>query len=162
MKTLRELLTQYSDHRVDALTYLLKYYYDGHQDTQSVWSAFDKVWTRLIPLEGKPSDELSAIAIRAVAAQDEEWYEVYGIGSDIGETFSLDFVVWESLIDLNITDDTFNVIKDHEIIAHILWEITFWGWTEGAVRERRTELIESEEEINNCLDDELDGDTDDD
>ena len=43
------------------------------------------------------------------------------------ELFSIDFLDWYKLLDLEIYKTL--KIKDFEILAHFLWEITFWGFS---------------------------------
>ncbi len=57
------------------------------------------------------------------------------------EIFAIDPSEWNLLIDATITDLRASrdggSLPDHELLAHILWEITFYGFTQSQVSEAR-------------------------
>lgn len=55
-----------------------------------------------------------------------------------GTTFAVDYVDWTWLIDLHVRDDI--GLQAHDILAHILWEITFHGFTNNKVKNSRETL----------------------
>ena len=59
--------------------------------------------------------------------------------------YAADLVSWKELIDLSIVNETNKSM--HEIIACILWEITFWGWTDQEVTNERNKLKKTIEDI---------------
>lgn len=54
------------------------------------------------------------------------------------DTYAVDFIPWNELIDLEIYSLT-NLDKN-AILAHILWEITFYGYTSEKVNKEREKL----------------------
>ena len=61
------------------------------------------------------------------------------------ETFACDFCPWSELIDIDIVCGL--PISEAEIAAHILWEITFWGFSEEKIREQSDLILKNSEEI---------------
>ena len=66
------------------------------------------------------------------------------IDEEKDELFSLDFVDWTDLIDMNIEKP--NNMSEKECLSHILWEITFWGFSNKQVAKERKKLKKSIEE----------------
>lgn len=58
--------------------------------------------------------------------------------------YAIDFVPWDDLIDLEIH----NCIKmdDTTTLAHILWEITFWGFCDSQIEKEKKLLTEASKE----------------
>jgi len=70
-------------------------------------------------------------------ADDEHTYVDVHLEHD-GTTFAVDYIDWTRLIDLQIRDDI--GLQAHDILAHILWEITFHGFTNSKVKQSRETL----------------------
>ena len=62
------------------------------------------------------------------------------------ELSAMDFISWEDLIDLEV----FNAINlpNEEVLAAILWEITFWGFDEETIQKEKNKLQEAIDETN--------------
>ena len=73
-------------------------------------------------------------------AKEEEYLDAHLL--EDGKRFAMDFVLWSDLIDCPIVDNT-GKLTDVEALAHILWEITFYGFTEARVKEAGDELLEA-------------------
>ena len=56
------------------------------------------------------------------------------------ETYAIDTTSWDELIHMYL-DDTIG-LQSREIVAHILWEITFYGFTNKSIKEVRHRLEE--------------------
>ena len=69
--------------------------------------------------------------------------------------FAPDLVPWESLIDREVIAESPYKGGIAEIAAHILWEITFYGYSAADIRERlkslTDEMKEASENYNNLL-----------
>lgn len=86
------------------------------------------------------------------AVDDEDYIDVCLKNSKNGEIYSIDFIEWEYLVDLEIEND-FDLNK-HITMAHVLWELTFWGFSSSAVKKAAEglktlsdEALESLEEL---------------
>tara|TARA_R100000008_G_C3579507_1_gene167482 strand:- start:667 stop:1083 length:417 start_codon:yes stop_codon:yes gene_type:complete len=131
--TFRDLLKKYSYKTVFNIIHQL-YYKDKSSDVIYMDDAcYRKVFKKLLLLEPAPpfpyhihlKEEDEGIMVNLYCPEEEE---VYGI----------DFTPWESLIDAPIFNMT--TLKGAEILAHILWEITFYGYTPAAIQEVRDHL----------------------
>lgn len=58
-----------------------------------------------------------------------------------GERFGLDFVDWSEALSFTVKNSL--KMSDTEMVAHILWEITFWGFSEEAVNEQKQITLKS-------------------
>ena len=58
-----------------------------------------------------------------------------------GETYALDLAEWSGIIDATILNKA--NLDDSELLAHILWEITFYGFTLEQVNESRMNVEKS-------------------
>tara|TARA_B100002019_G_scaffold106695_1_gene91687 strand:+ start:29510 stop:29959 length:450 start_codon:yes stop_codon:yes gene_type:complete len=86
----------------------------------------------------------STIYIKEVHQDQEAYIDVCLRNEDGDEYFSLDFLPWKSLLQLNI-DSNIKLNKE-EMMAHILWELTFWGFSSASVDAQGKKLIDIAEE----------------
>jgi len=86
----------------------------------------------------------SSIYIKEVNQDQEIFVDVCLRSEDGDEYFSLDFLPWESLLELNV-DSNIELTKE-EMMAHILWELTFWGFSASKVDEQGKKIIDMTEE----------------
>ena len=155
--TLRELLHVVMDsgnlHKVCDIVYD-KYYNQEwsskEYDKEDVRDSYAKVVQELLELpDCKPADgtfnDIYKIRIReSIDDLDPEKIIKYidvclYLPKDNG-TYAIDTMPWDKLIDMYL-DDTIS-LPSREIAAHILWEITFYGFTNKAIEEARHRLDE--------------------
>ena len=60
-----------------------------------------------------------------------------------GNIYCVDFVNWGDLLDLVVQDNA--KIPLEVQLAHVLYEITFWGWSSDAIQKEKQKLSESRE-----------------
>ena len=60
------------------------------------------------------------------------------IDNKTDEIFALDFLSWSEIIDLDVKNST--KLNEEELLAHILWEITFWGFSDSKISQERAKL----------------------
>lgn len=155
--TLRELLHVVMDtgnlYKVCDIIYD-KYYNqewsEKEHDKDEVRDSYTKVVRELLELpECKPVDntfnDVYKICIReAIDDLDPEniikYIDVCLYLPKDEETYAIDTMSWAKLIDMYL-DDTVG-LPSREIVAHILWEITFYGFTNKALGEARHRLEE--------------------
>lgn len=65
--------------------------------------------------------------------------------SHLDEIYAIDMTPWSELLDMYI-DDTVD-LDMHEVLAHILWEITFYGYNEDTIEEQKQELKDMSDRI---------------
>lgn len=100
------------------------------QGHDRVRHTYMKVSLELFGLEG--DDELQDHVIELVST-DEGQIDVR-LAKDT-ETWSLDFIDWEQLIDLPIRDLVCTELSQR--LAYVLYEITFWGTSRDSVLHER-------------------------
>ena len=59
--------------------------------------------------------------------------------------FAVDFCFWSEIIDSEIINTI--DMSDAELLSHILWELTFWGFSEKEISKQRKATLESKEEV---------------
>lgn len=81
------------------------------------------------------------VYIRLCEAEiDKEYFvDITLYDSAEGCEYSMDFVNWEELIDLQIEDLVGLSIADQ--IAHILYELTFWGWDNIEIQTQAQKML---------------------
>ena len=52
---------------------------------------------------------------------------------------------WGEIIECNVIAP--KKLNQTQIVGHILWEITFWGFSRNKIKQERGELIKASEEI---------------
>lgn len=65
------------------------------------------------------------------------------------EVYAIDLTPWNEIIDMEIHKDI--EINNTEALAHILWEITFYGFTNNAVKKRLHEMHKLCKESENLI-----------
>jgi len=139
MKTLRDLISINSYKPV--FNEVHKFYLKGKSldSKQNFDVNFYSVWQELIKLEkGKRSDnKLYLVRVDTDPDPSDPIIDVCMM-DDEGELFALDFIDWTDLIDMNVEKP--NNMSEEECLAHILWEITFWGFSNKQVEKERKKI----------------------
>ena len=126
-------------------------YYRGKVD-EDVYGAdlgYRKVVKNLLKLPYKPSEEYQ-IYLRETEELGDKFTDVCLYCEEDEEIYAIDFTSWEELIDAEIKDSL--SLDNDSVLAHILWEITFYGYDNTTVQaekdrlEKQIERIESGEE----------------
>lgn len=86
----------------------------------------------------------SALSIRLSELTDPddiigECVEVVGVDLE-GEWWALGYTDWAEWLAMEIEGETVRNFTDSEIVAHCLWEMTFFGYTPAQVQEAKDEL----------------------
>ena len=84
--------------------------------------------------------EHAKLQIRPESLGEEVYCEVYATEGD--HSFGIDFIPWSHVLGMDVEVYLNHKMPKHELIAHFLLELTFDGFTEGDMEERRGELIE--------------------
>ena len=145
--TLRELINSNSYKSV--FNFLYKTYYKDRpkEEVTEIDLSYLGVWKELIKKDLNLKKDYK-ILIREV---EDEFVEAVYIDvclmDDSGETFAIDFVLWGDLIDATVAYET--ELPESEMLAHILWEITFYGFSESTINKFKDELDDQVERIEN-------------
>lgn len=119
-----------------------------------VCDKFTDVIRELLELpEGPVSDDINSdyfLRLKTIPYLDDtEGPDVVLYDSAEDKEYACDFTEWVDLIDLQV-EDKIGLPLD-SILAHILYEITFWGWNADQISEERTKLIKQADEETDLL-----------
>lgn len=125
-------------------------YYTENDSREDVNHAYMNVFSELIELPHKQTDDRIIIEqhtslIPGVDDQStiEKYVDVHLQDAD-DETYSMCYVDWQDLIDRHVVDRL--DCNMNEQLAHVLWEITFHGFSNESVKQSRQDL---EQQVNN-------------
>lgn len=133
--TLRELLTVVLDtgglHRV--AEFIQREYYSEYTCRQAICDRITDVILEMVSLDGNHvlkqdnTIQLTTYDVIVDGGSTEQSIHVGLLEHSTEDKFSLDLIPWNQLIDLPVENKTPTDL--HETVAHIIWEITFWGTT---------------------------------
>lgn len=138
MMTLRQLINHVMDR--GAITHVMSClhvtYYASDDDFMKIIHSYTATIKEMRELE--PGDMLHdhQIVLREVHDENQSHVDVHLV--NIQQTFAVDYVDWSQLIDLPVQDQV--GLQAHDVLAHVLWELTFHGFTREQVNRNRSEL----------------------
>lgn len=109
---------------------------------------FFSTWNELSRLDSKKDlkDNIYIVNTK-VENSSEQIFDICYMSNkkeDKGELYAIDFIDWSDLINLEIIDG-FNFNSNVEMLAHILYEMTFWGFSNKEVQGQSNKLKSSVE-----------------
>lgn len=142
--TLRELLYRKSFKNIFNVIYK-NYLKDKSSDKITEYSiSFEKAFEELKNVElNKKTKNL--IVLNEIKDKDEEVIDVCFYDDSEDEHFALDFMDWGEITECEVVAP--KKFNQTTIVAHILWEITFWGYSRDKITEQRKTLNKLSEEI---------------
>lgn len=146
--TLRELLYRKSYKNIFNVIYktFLK---DNAQDRIIDLSIkFENAFTELKSIE-KQNKTKNLVVLNEIESEEEQIIDVCFYDDKQDEHYSLDFMDWGEIIDCEVVAP--KKFNQTTIVAHILWEITFWGFSREKITKERKELnkaVQEAEELN--------------
>ena len=111
-------------------------YYDAQVDYTVVMHRYTCVIRELLELNADDTYSDHVIVLTETSDDTQSHIDVHLGAQD--KTYAIDYVDWAQLIDLQVRDDT--GLQAHDVLAHILWEITFHGFTNDKVKKSRETL----------------------
>lgn len=142
--TLKELLYRKSFKNVFNVIY--KNYLKGKSDDEVIRYSinFSKAFEELKSLKSNKKTK-NSIVLNEINESDQNFVDVCYFDSKDDEHYGLDFMDWSEILQCEvIAPKKFNQTT---IVAHILWEITFWGYSRDKIKEQALSLHQSAEEI---------------
>ncbi len=76
-----------------------------------------------------------------------EYYSVSAYTEGDPQSYSISFEPWEKWLDMEVEISPELDLKNKEIVAHCLWEMTFFGFDQGQIQETKESLIEMADNI---------------
>lgn len=117
-------------------SFLIKHY-PNQKDGEE---GYQKVWQKLLTLQPKPN-EMSVVIQSELDDEGEPWYNVSGIDLE-GQTWAIEFEPWEEWLNMPVTWTGIAEMSMPEAMAHILWEMTFFGYDQADIGEQKQNLID--------------------
>lgn len=107
-----------------------------YPDEEKNLSGYDAALLELIKTE-TIENEGWTLHIRMIEDSDETYADVYMHSSWDSVPYAVDFHPWSKILGTEIAAETFENFSKLDVLCHILWEITFYGYSsEDAAKER--------------------------
>ena len=135
--TLRELLYRKSYKNIFNVIYktFLK---DNAQDRIIDLSIkFENAFTELKSIE-KQNKTKNLVVLNEIESEEEQIIDVCFYDDKQDEHYSLDFMDWGEIIDCEVVAP--KKFNQTTIVAHILWEITFWGFSQQRISSEQKKI----------------------
>jgi len=71
----------------------------------------------------------------------KEWFDVVAVWPGDGTRYGMDFQTFEVWAGMDVSEQTLGGFPPAEIVAHMLWEMTFWGYDNTAIVAKRKEIV---------------------
>jgi len=125
---------------------LEKVYYEANPDAtvENISKTYTETAQELMELVGVSDLDTCEIMLKWTKDEDEQYVDVSLYDTSLNTEYSISFTDWCSLVDLEVrcVDQTMSLT---DIVAHILWELTFHGYT-------RKDILTAREELMNTID----------
>lgn len=146
MTSLRDLVFRVEEADV---TEAIGHLYD-RRETPWLPEAVADVLTELRRLTPDPSGaeyQLDIELVSAIDPDDEPYWDVYCRKEGDPERYGLDLSRWEEWLAVRVPQSLLDKMMATEIVAHCLWEMTFYGFTQEQIAAFRVELENNVKEI---------------
>jgi hypothetical protein len=125
-------------------TALVRLYPDHESEIEGYQTVFEKL-KKLTPL---PTDLRLRVELVYSEHSGEFHIEAKGIGpsqenGDTGSLFALEFTPWVKWLGMELDTKTLDKFSEFDIVAHCLYEMTFFGFTQEDIKTAEEELMES-------------------
>lgn len=121
---------------------LEKVYYEANPDTtiEDISETYTRTAQEMMTLTGTTGLDSHEIILNWIKENDEQYVDVSLLDIKSKTEYSISYTDWSDLIDLPIccSDQKLSLI---DIVAHVLWELTFHGYTRKDVLVAREELM---------------------
>ncbi|RJQ30088.1 MAG: hypothetical protein C4589_03935 [Peptococcaceae bacterium] len=118
-------------------------------DERPALPAYKEVFTQVREKEPSRDESGMAVHIKFVPESDfnEAHYSVDGKKSGDDETYALDFSTFAEWAAYPLSEEVLASLPPEEIAAHVLYEMTFYGFSEEAIQQKKRELEKAVEEV---------------
>jgi len=118
---------------------LMNHYSDENDlEYEKTWSQYYDVITYLLEEEPVAQDNPVSILVQKYFTNEENEYDWYPdvVGWDGEQTWGIELVDWHEWLDMDIDQDSYDDFNEIDIITNILWEMTFFGFSNEKVIEK--------------------------
>jgi hypothetical protein len=105
---------------------------------------FQKAFEELKNVEPNKKTK-NLVVLNEIKDENEDVIDVCFYDESEDEHYALDFMDWGEIIECEVVAP--KKFNQTTIVAHILWEITFWGYSRDKITEQRKTLNKLSEEI---------------
>ena len=142
--TLRELLYRKSYKNIFNVIYKTFLKERKNNQITELSIKFENAFTELKLIE-KQNKTKNLVVLNEIESEEEQIIDVCFYDDKQDEHYSLDFMDWGEIIDCEvIAPKKFNQTT---IVAHVLWEITFWGFSREKITKEKKELNKAVKEV---------------
>jgi len=135
---------------VEVLDLIGEYYYDGDYEYSNRQGFLKTIQELCQTTYLKSNDGLILTINHYVDEYDgDEFEQVSAIKKDESFSWSLSLTPWAEWLGLEVSKETLNKYTEGEIMAHILWEMTFYGFDSKSVESQRAEIFQLSEDAKN-------------
>lgn len=116
-----------------------------YPDHESELEGYQKVYKQLQTLTVLPTDRLLHLELVYSEHSGEYELEVKHLSpdqtaKDTSPLVSLEFTPWSKWLSMEITPDSLEHFSEYDLIAHCMYEMTFFGFTQEAIQTTTKEL----------------------
>jgi len=133
-----------------------------YPDSARIIDKLQRVFETLLSLDGSDTKMRLCLAeVRPEGVDEEPYVEVFGkdgsLNKDLPEfrhfneaarrdfanletSFALELVPWEEWLGMELDPSTSQEYSDADLIAHCLWEMTFFGLDQATIEKQRQEI----------------------
>lgn len=113
--------------------------YAAYPDAARSAAGYELAWqtiSELTPFSG----DLKFVVVALVAhAGEEPYFNVSGRETRAGESFSISLMPWDEWLSLELLIEDTTLTED-QVLAHLLWEMTWYGYEQENISELRNDL----------------------
>lgn len=113
-----------------------------YPDNVESLTGYEKVFHEVRECKPVPDPQETAVCVELVEDDNGNYYNVYGRVPGEDECFALDLCLFKEWAGYLVDEELPRMMDLSEIVAHILWEMTFHGFSEEDILARRRELEE--------------------
>lgn len=97
--------------------------------------------------------DTSVIVIEHFVSDDEDdvYEDVYSMEPGDNIHYGLDFLPWSEVLGMDLSPDIFEHYNDLMVISHMMFEITFYGYSSMKVKEESDKLQEIVDDVKNRI-----------
>lgn len=118
------------------------------RDLKDIIKKYKNVVDELTDLPGCDNADEHVLVINMNVDGDNEFIDVH-MRDKSGDKWGVDFSDWNELIDIPIDDKISTELS--EMLAHVLYEITWWGMTARSIDDQRDDMIRMSSDTDNLL-----------
>lgn len=118
-----------------------EYYNEYYKEYNVDYHIFEGVLLKLKKSEIIES-ELDYLILYKMKDDGDGWFDVSGYKESEKQNYGISFSPWDELTGLNVRQMDGLNLSDEKLLAHLIFEITWDGWSEQVIKEKYDILVE--------------------